>query len=780
MYQEDLSELGYIFENISSGLIFARNGVIVRLNKTFEQLLGYSRQEIKGLQFSQFKKMIFAGSSDKLLDVSNHTFYVKRKDGTHIWTTIRSNSFVQTDGSLSTIWTVEDVSKLREAEIKLRQMSLAVEQSSNPVIITDTCGTIVYVNSAFSKITGYSAGEVIGKNPSILQSGYTSPQLYTEMWTAISNGREWRGVFINKKKNDEIYEEYVTVTPLRDDLGNISHFIASKENITKLRKAKEKAEKMNTVKGEFLAYMSHEIRTPLNVIMGMSDLVLESNLDNRQRKFLTRIKNSAATLLSIVNDLLDHSKIEAGKFIIEKRPFTLTELFGNLEDTLSFLAERKGISLLIQKETVLNAPPFLGDRLRLHQILYNLLNNAIKFTQKGTVELLVDIKEQPDGPYLITFQVKDSGIGIQQEQIKTIFDSFVQAEAAITRNFGGTGLGLSISNQLVKLMGGTLLVQSVPGRGSTFSFSVPFLQVPAENVQQPEEDEKEQGPCKKLNVLLVEDDKGSQELASAILTGAGHDVTITENGLNTLKLIGNGSTFDVILMDVQMPLLDGLKTTMSIRKVEHGETTGLQECRSIEEKLAACLYGKHLYIIAMTANARLSDKEQCREVGVDAFLTKPYTKTKLLSVLQDCAATSKRDAETPFDYETIPHPSPHQIPPSSDLYNKCREHLMTNFALDDKSASHVLESFFQALEENLEQINNAIRAGNRDDIRLLSHKIKGSLANLNLEELAELARDMEENALDQNIADLKNTAGAIAHGLTPLFTREPAVTGEPN
>ncbi len=758
MFQENLSELDAIFENISPGLLFERDGVIVRLNKALEKILGYSREEIKGLQISQFIKMIFASNGESVSDALGHIFYVTRKDGSHIWATIRPSTFLQKDNVASTVWTIEDVSRLRESEIKLRQMSQAVEQSSNSIVITDTSSKIVYVNPAFSKITGYSFNEVIGKTPVILQSGQTPPRNYTEMWESISSGKEWRGLFINKKKNNEIYEEYVTVAPLRDDEGKITHFIASKENITELKHAKEKAEKMNTVKGNFLAYMSHEIRTPLNVIMGMSDLVLESSLDTEQRKFLTRIKKSAANLLSIVNDLLDQSKIEAGKLLIEKQPFSLSELFDNLEDTLSFLAEKKGIAFIIQRETTLNIPPLLGDRLRLHQILYNLINNAIKFTQKGKVELLVDTREQDEEQYLLTFQVKDTGIGIQPKQIKKIFNSFVQAEAAITRNFGGTGLGLSISNQLVKLMGGTLTVQSTSGVGSTFSFTIPLKQAPAESIQKPEAHEKKQSPCKKLKVLLVEDDKGSQELASAILKGSGHDVTITENGLSTLMLMSNGKVFDAILMDVQMPILDGLKTTMAIRKVEKGEATGLQECRSIEEKLATYLYGKHVYIVAMTANARLSDKKQCQAAGVDNFLAKPYTKANLLSVLQDWAATTQKENEPP---------STQNAPPG--LYEKCREYLLTNFALDDKSADQVLESYIEALGENLEQLNTSIQTENRDDIRLHSHKMKGSLYNINLEELAELARDMETNSLNQNIMELKNTAEAIAHGLLPLF-----------
>ncbi|PIE59056.1 MAG: hybrid sensor histidine kinase/response regulator [Desulfobulbus propionicus] len=587
------------------------------------------------------------------------------------------------------------------------------------------------------------------------------------MWATITNGKEWRGQFINKKKNDEIYEEYVTVAPIKDEQGRIISYIASKENITELKKARIHAEKMNQAKGEFLAYMSHEIRTPLNVITGMSELVLESPLDKEQRKFLERIKSSATNLLCIVNDLLDHSKIEAGKFYIEKQPFSLAELLKGIEDSLLFLAESKGIKLAVQQKSALKTL-LIGDRLRLHQILYNLVNNAIKFTQEGRVELSVASKKQRDDQYLVTFWVKDSGIGIQKEKIQTIFDSFVQAEPEITRNFGGTGLGLSISHQLVSLMGGTLDVQSVVGLGSTFSFSILLPKASVQQLPQPQEKTEKIGCYEKLHVLLVEDNKGNQEFATAILKGAGHLVTVAENGLDALKLLSNDDSFDLILMDVQLPLLDGLATTRCIRKVEQEGKTGLAQGIDIEKQLATRLYGKHLYIVAMTANAMLSDKERCQKAGVDSFLAKPYTRTKLLSVLHNCPTATQKNGRETDEKKTSPGSTTNQAP--LHLYENCYQYLLKNFALDHEKVTHVLESFIDVLKEGMEELHSSILSGNRNDILFYSHKIKGALYSIDIKELAELAGDIEEKAHQQVLEELENTAARIATGLQPLFT----------
>ncbi len=767
-FPDTSSEFFCIFERSPAGLIFEKNGIIIRLNKAARQLLGYSRKEIEGLSSRTFKEMILANNDDRHPGASDDTFSVRKKCGHHFWASIKTNFFIPKEGGLATVWTLEDVSKCKETELKLHQMSLAVDQSSNSVVVTDSNGIITYANSTFTKITGYSANEIIGKKPSILQSGKTPPHLYTEMWQTITRGEQWQGQFINKKKNGEIYEEYVSVAPIKNEQNRIIGFIATKENITELKKARARAEKMSRAKGEFLAYMSHEIRTPLNVITGMSELLLESPLETKQQKFLERIQSSAQNLLYIVNDLLDLSKIEAGRLLIEHQPFSLDELLKNIDDSLSFLAEEKKITFTVQKTKL---PALLaGDRLRLHQILYNLVNNAIKFTKEGKVELSVATKKQRDGKYLVTFWVKDSGIGIPKEKLQKIFEDFVQAEPEITRNFGGTGLGLSISQQLVSLMGGTLDVQSVPGLGSTFSFAILLPEASHPHLPQAEEEIPEDICYETRHILLVEDNKGNQELAAAILKNAGHRVTVAEHGLEALELLSQDGSFDIILMDIQMPRLDGLATTICIRKVEQGEATGLSACKTIEKQLAAQLCGKHIYIVAMTANTMLSDKKRCQDAGIDAFLPKPYTRKKLLSLLHNYPAVTKKNDKKISNSGTSDNAPTEHTP--LDIYKRCHQHLLENFALNDENATYVLQSFITTLKENIEQLNNSILAANRNDIYLYSHKMKGALYTINFTEAARLAEDIEKKSHHQDIKALQDTAAQIAARLQPLLTRE--------
>lgn len=769
--QQKLFELEMIFENSSFGMVYEQEGVIVRVNKAFEELFGYEREEVLGQQSIQIRKLLLDGSSDKFLDELNQTYHLKKKNGQQFWATIKTNSFVQQDDVIAGVWHIEDVTKQKDAELRLRQMSLAVDQSSNSVVITDTNGVIQYVNSAFVKTTGYSLSEVIGKNPSILQSGKTPVHLFTEMWGSISNGEEWSGQFINKKKNGEVYEEHVVVAPIRGEHGQITHYIATKENITELKKARKQAEKASKAKGEFLAYMSHEIRTPLNVILGMTNLVLEGDLETEQESYLNRVKSSADNLLKLVNDLLDYSKVEAGKLGVEQYPFSLKELIDDIYVAMSFLAEKKGIDLVVSSQEELDIK-VSGDRLRLHQVLYNLVGNAIKFTAKGKVELQAEVHENVADSCQVRFRVKDTGIGIPKGNLKTIFDDFVQAEPAITRNFGGTGLGLAISNQLVTLMGGELLVRSTYGKGSQFSFS---LILPL--VEEEESDTVAHEECGEQNVskkiLLVEDNRGNQELASAILRSCGHKVAETSNGFQAIEILANDSDFDVVLMDVQMPVMDGLTATRCIRRVELGGDTGQKRCEHLEEQLAAQLGGGHLYIIAMTANAMLSDQEKSQKAGVDNFLTKPYSKSKLLAALEEQSgvknltlAVKEEEHRGNREVKSIEEDD------LSVSFERCRQYLLQNFDLDEKSSIKVLQSFISSLKESLMQFDEAIKQNNREHIRELSHKVKGGLFNINCSHLGKIAMDIEVNAFSRDIYEIGNLAWKMKKELEPLFQEE--------
>ncbi|NMC63382.1 MAG: response regulator, partial [SAR324 cluster bacterium] len=361
------------------------------------------------------------------------------------------------------------------------------------------------------------------------------------------------------------------------------------------------------------------IRTPLNAVLGLADIVLEGSLDPQQRDAMESIKISAEALLAIINDILDFSKIEAGKLELSSSPFSLKDTLLQLEKMFSYRVEQKQMTFVIELHP--DVPDLIkGDPLRLQQVLINLVGNALKFTpEKGGILLYVSLISKKDNDIVIGFDVCDSGIGIDLKAQKTIFDAFVQAQASTTRQFGGTGLGLAISQRLVEAMGGELHVRSIPKRGSSFRFSAVFGSCGKEDIEllnqkqrkerQPEEAKETSNP-KPTQVLLVEDNEMNQKLVLYILKKAGFDATLAKNGEEAIKLYEK-QTFDVILMDVQMPVLDGYAATKTIRAIEEGSNS-------------------HVPIIAMTAHALDFHREKCLKAGMDDYISKPINRQLLI------------------------------------------------------------------------------------------------------------------------------------------------------
>ncbi|MDD2729993.1 ATP-binding protein [Malikia sp.] len=384
-----------------------------------------------------------------------------------------------------------------------------------------------------------------------------------------------------------------------------------------LERACAAAEAANRRKSEFLANMSHEIRTPMNGILGMTALALETGLDARQREYLSIVKSSADALLTIINDILDLSKIEAGKFTVERVPFALKPLIDDAVRLVATPARDKGLALVC--ELAPEVPEVvLGDPTRLRQVLLNLLSNAIKFTAQGSVDLDVSVTRQADGSERLRFTVTDTGAGIAHEQQALLFQPYAQENDSTARHFGGTGLGLSICRHLVELMGGSIGFTSEPGLGSRFCFLLPCrretlpeagsLPTSGPPPNQPER------RTRASRVLLVEDHPANQKLAIWLLQRQGHQVTLAENGAEAVRLM-TALAFDVVLMDVQMPVMDGFEATRRIREQERQRGD------------------KHHPIIAMTAGAIVGDREKCLAAGMDDYISKPITAQVLLAKL---------------------------------------------------------------------------------------------------------------------------------------------------
>ena len=433
-------------------------------------------------------------------------------------------------------------------------------------------------------------------------------------------------------------------------LKNVRFFQENSENVLllkeralarekKLQIASKKAEAANQAKSRFLANMSHEIRTPMNSIIGQTRLAIEEEHDPKIQFHLDMIKNSSENLLSLINDILDFSKIEAGELKIDNKPFDLHIAIQSVLETIRVLAEdRKGLQLAYNIAS--DVPQaVIGDKQRLRQVLLNLLNNGIKFTDKGGIDLSVTRLKTKADSLLLQFEVRDTGIGIAYKKQKIIFDEFSQEDDSSTRQYGGTGLGLAICKQLCQLMGGDIEVTSTPAEGSTFTCSIPFL--PCQVSDLPVETSHNKGKQihnSQLSLLLVEDNEANRILTRMVLEGEKHQMMEAHDGLQALNILSE-HTFDAVLMDVQMPVMDGYTATKTIRLAEQGEPlpgVGKQLAKKLGDHLYAC----HTPIIAMTANAMSGDKEKCLAAGMDDYLAKPFHPGGLAAIFSNMNLSS--------------------------------------------------------------------------------------------------------------------------------------------
>jgi len=527
---------------------------------------------------------------------------------------------------------IKEITERKVVEEKFRKISLAVEQSSESISITNMNAEIEYVNESFLRTSGYKLEELIGQNPRILQSGKTPKKTYEHMWSTLGEGKTWKGELYNRSKGGKEYTEYSLITPLRQPDGTISHYVSIKEDITnkkiiakeldqhrhhleelvalrteELLIAQKKAVAANKSKSDFLANMSHEIRTPMNGIIGMIHLALQSQQSDKQKEYINKAQYSAKNLLEIINDILDFSKIEAGKLNLEETNFQLKQVINNMLNLVQLKAEDAGINLFIKIAP--DVPVLLiGDPLRLGQILINLTKNPIKFSQSDVIiSLKVILEEETESEVGLHFSINDTGIGMSSEDQGKLFQSFSQADSSTTRKYGGTGLGLTISQKITALMNGKMWVDSKEGIGSTFHFTARLKKQINDLLSNASIEDHQINIDQAIaqlhgkKILLVEDNEINQELARELLLMNGITVETADNGQEALELLLNQS-FDGVLMDCMMPEMDGYEATRKIRAQD-------------------ALQG--LPVIAMTANAMKQDVKKVLSVGMNDHISKP-------------------------------------------------------------------------------------------------------------------------------------------------------------
>ena len=657
MALEKSSQFGRIIEDSSNEIyIFdAETLNFVQVNRGARENLGYTMEELTRLtplgikpehtekSFTKLVAPLREGKSELVIFTTVH----KRKDGSLYPVEVRLQLYTKEKPPVF-VAIIQDITERKRAGEALKKLDNAVNQTMEAVLITDSEGIIEYVNPAFEKITGYSKEEALGQHTRILKSSEQDEKFYKSLWDTIKSGKTWKGEIINKRKSGELYPEGLTISPVLDEQGNITNFIAIKDDITERKELEEKVElrtdelaeernslekkvvlrtqeltdslKMiedarlrlesaNRAKSQFLSSMSHELRTPLNGILGFADLLrgqFFGNLNDKQASYVTQIKDSGRHLLSLINDLLDTAKIDAGAMELELVECKPKVLINSSVDMIKSQFRKKNIVievLIDPKFTVVTI-----DERKTKQILLNLLSNAVKYTNECGKIVVRAIKEDS----MFRVEVEDNGIGIDHNQLEKIFVEFHQADHVRDEQLGGTGIGLALTRRLVELHGGQIGVESELGKGSTFCFTLPMNKpLSGKKEEAVETEEKRQGKIRRRRILVAEDNEANRSLIIDTLSIHGHEVAVARNGQEALGLVQSFKP-ELIFMDIQMPVMDGLEATKKIRAIpEFSE----------------------IPIIALTAVTGEDAKDEQLAAGCTDHLAKPFDTRDIFLVI---------------------------------------------------------------------------------------------------------------------------------------------------
>ncbi len=613
-------DAGFLLEAVPEAIFFLdRDNYIVLLNGVAQQLVGQTRTAT-GIRFHDLMGCVTVGesptlecpftrmrSAGELVVIPSHIW--TREDGTQFELSLSFWPRVQQGVCVGAVVIVRDLTDAMEVQRDVQRAARLAEDAPNPIVEFDATGAVLYANTGMLNLMGRCG---------LLEAGIEvmfPPDLSAML-------RECLTTEVSLPQVEHVVGNRViawSFFPLRD-LELIRAYGLDITSDVALRRAKEAAEESARAKGIFLATMSHELRTPMNGVLGCTQLLQDTSLTDQQRELIETMHRSAEALLTLVNDILDFSKIEAGKMTLEVANVNLRGLIHDVTTLTEGLAAHKGLTLSVEIESGV-PEEFRGDPIRLRQILFNLVGNAIKFTQQGGVTIAVAVKSELSentDRVVLHWSVRDTGIGLTSEQQAQLFKAYAQAEASTSRRFGGTGLGLMICRQLVELMGGTILVSSQFGEGSTFSYTTNLLpailrEARALSAGTAQSIFSEQKIPKR--VLVADDNEINQVVACKFLQKLGCQVEVARTGREAVEAITR-TTYDIVLMDCEMPEMDGYEATREIRRREEGALN-------------------HLPIMALTGHASDEDAQKCRQAGMDKVVTKPLTLPALRAGLQE-------------------------------------------------------------------------------------------------------------------------------------------------
>ena len=751
--QENNRFLNSLTDALGEGVIATdAEGRCIFMNAEAERLLGWQRDELIGkdvhetIHFQTATGILLAREECPMHAsvVVRHVFRsdldaFTRKDGRLFPISVVSMPIFQGDVFVGTVAAFQDITERKRDEDFLlatsSRLSALIESLQACVLVEDEQGKVVLTNQFFcdtfrpgsltNELVGSRAAEVLRQCGSLMPS----PTAFADLLERLLHERAPTMAIELPLADGRVLElDFVPIylfpaMPQAEDcrghLWLFREITERKQAEIEIRRAREAAEQANSAKSDFLANMSHEIRTPMNGVIGMTDLALETKLTAQQREYLEMVKTSADALLVIINDILDFSKIEAGKLEIEHVGFAVREEIAQILKPLQFRAEQKGLSLDHFVDPAVPAV-LIGDPVRLRQILINLVGNALKFTEQGGVSVGVVLAARSESGVDLHVSVRDTGIGIPQAKQPGIFEAFSQADGSITRRFGGTGLGLAICQKLVAMMDGRIWVVSAEGQGSTFHFTLRLGigEVAALSAKPPAPP-----PTRSLSILLVEDNLINQRLAVMLLERKGHRMRVAGNGEEAITALAE-ETFDLVLMDIQMPVMGGFEATRLIRE---------QEAQN----------GGHQIIIAMTANAMQGDRERCLAAGMDGYVSKPIRPDDLFATIAACLPTAvvadAAEAAAVPEVAVVARDEPGHFD---------RAEVIERLGGDEELYRAVAAMYVQDSPGYREALEASLAAADVGMLAREAHTVKGLLATFSCDAWAMLARDIETLAKD--------------------------------